>query len=82
MISFIAAKTSPKWLLVLFVCSGDPKLINDPTKKENCERMERPAFSLKHCQNSQTLASVRILPPLFVLKSKCVEIIKNNPNVG
>tara|TARA_B100001013_G_C24394597_1_gene357482 strand:+ start:211 stop:462 length:252 start_codon:yes stop_codon:yes gene_type:complete len=83
MFSFLAADTSPKWLLILFVCSGDPELINDPEQNINCQRIEQSTYSLKHCQNSQTFASVRITPPYFVNKSKCVEIIKKKPpNIG
>ena len=83
MISILAVKTSPKWLLVLYVCSGDPQLIKDPEQNINCKRIEEPAHSLKHCQNSQTLSLVRIMPPYFVSKSKCVEIIeKKDPNIG
>ena len=83
MLSFLAADTSPKWLLILFVCSGDPELIKDPTQNINCQRIEQTTYSLKHCQNSQTLASVRIASPYFVSKSKCVEIIKKkDPNIG
>ena len=82
MLSLLAADTSPKWLLILFVCSGNPELIKDPSQNINCQRIEQSAHSLKHCQNSQTLASVRINPPYFVSKSKCVQIIKKNPNIG
>ena len=83
MLSFLAIDTSPKWLLVLFVCSGDPELIKDPTQNINCQRIEQATYSLKHCQNSQTLALVRVDPPYFVSKSKCVEIIKiKDPNIG
>ena len=82
MLSFLAIDTSPKWLLILFVCSGNPELIKDPVQSINCQRIEQSAHSLKHCQNSQTLASVRINPPYFVSKSKCVQIIKKNPNIG
>ena len=82
MLSFLAVDTSPKWLLILFVCSGDPELIKDPIQNINCQRIEQSAHSLKHCQNSQTLASVRINPPYFVSKSKCVQIIKKDPNIG
>ena len=82
MFSFLAVDTSPKWLLILIVCSGDTELINDPEQNINCQRIEQSAYSLKHCQNSQTLASVRINPPYFVSKSKCVQIIKKNPNIG
>ena len=82
MLSLLAADTSPKWLLILFVCSGNPELIKDPVQSINCQRIEQSAHSLKHCQNSQTLASVRINPPNFVSKSKCVQIIKKNPNIG
>ena len=82
MISLLAADTSPKWVLILFVCSGNPELIKDPSQNINCQRIEQSAHSLKHCQNSQTLASVRINPPYFVSKSKCVQIIKKNPNIG
>ena len=83
MLSFLAADTSPKWLLILFVCSGDPELIKDPTQNINCQRIEQETYSLKHCQNSQTLASARIAFPYFVSKSKCVEIIKKkDPNIG
>ena len=38
MFSFLAVDTSPKWLLILFVCSGDPELINDPEQNINCQR--------------------------------------------
>ena len=76
MLSLLAADTSPKWLLILFVCSGNPELIKDPVQSINCQRIEQSAHSLKHCQNSQTLASVGINPPYFVSKSKCVQIIK------
>ena len=82
MLSFLAADTSPKWLLILFVCSGNPELIKDPVQSINCQRIEQSTYSLKHCQNSQTLASVRITSPYFVSKSKCVQIIKKNPNIG
>ena len=82
MLSLLAADTSPKWLLILFVCSGNPELIKDPVQSINCQRIEQSAHSLKHCQNSQTLASVGINPPYFVSKSKCVQIIKKNPNIG
>ena len=83
MLSLLAADTSPKWLLILFVCSGNPELIKDPVQSINCQRIEQSAHSLKHCQNSQTLASVRVNPPYFVSKSKCVEIIKiKDPNIG
>ena len=83
MLSFLAVDTSPKWLLILFVCSGDPELIKDPTQNINCQRIEQSTYSLKHCQNSQTLALVRVDPPYFVSKSKCVEIIKKkDPNIG
>ena len=82
MLSLLAADTSPKWLLILFVCSGNPELIKDPSQNINCQRIEQSAHSLKHCQNSQTLASVRINPPYFVSKSKCVQIIKKNQNIG
>ena len=82
MLSLLAVDTSPKWLLILFVCSGNPELIKDPVQSINCQRIEQSAHSLKHCQNSQTLASVRINPPYFVSKSKCVQIIKKNPNIG
>ena len=78
MLSLLAADTSPKWLLILFVCSGNPELIKDPVQSINCQRIEQSAHSLKHCQNSQTLASVGINPPYFVSKSKCVQIIKKN----
>ena len=82
MLSFLAADTSPKWLLILFVCSGNPELIKDPVQSINCQRIEQSTYSLKHCQNSQTLASVRITSPYFVSKSKCVQIIKKDPNIG
>jgi len=83
MLSFLAVDTSPKWLLILFVCSGDPELIKDPIQNINCQRIEQTTYSLKHCQNSQTLASARIVSPYFVSKSKCVEIIKKkDPNIG
>ena len=82
MLSILAADTSPKWLLILFVCSGNPELIKDPEQNVNCQRIEQSAHSLKHCQNSQTLASVRITSPYFVRKSKCVQIIKKDPNIG
>ena len=82
MLSLLAADTSPKWLLILFVCSGNPELIKDPAQNINCQRIEQSAHSLKHCQNSQNLASVGINPPYFVSKSKCVQIIKKNPNIG
>ena len=82
MLSLLAADTSPKWLLILFVCSGNPELIKDPEQNINCKRIEQSAYSLKHCQNSQTLASVRITTPYFVSKSKCVQIIKKDPNIG
>ena len=82
MLSLLAVDTSPKWLLILFVCSGNPELIKDPVQSINCQRIEQSAHSLKHCQNSQTLASVGINPPYFVSKSKCVQIIKKNPNIG
>ena len=82
MLSILAADTSPKWLLILFVCSGNPELIKDPTQNINCQRIEQSTYSLKHCQNSQTLASVRITSPYFVSKSKCVQIIKKDPNIG
>ena len=82
MLSLLAADTSPKWLLILFVCSGNPELIKDPTQNINCQRIEQSTYSLKHCQNSQTLASVRITSPYFVSKSKCVQIIKKDPNIG
>ena len=82
MLSILAADTSPKWLLILFVCSGNPELIKDPEQNVNCQRIEQSAHSLKHCQNSQTLASVRITSPYFVRKSKCLQIIKKEPNIG
>ena len=82
MLSFLAADTSPKWLLILFVCSGNPELIKDPAQNINCQKIEQSTHSLKHCQNSQTLASVRITSPYFVRKSKCVQIIKKDPNIG
>ena len=83
MLSFLAIDTSPKWLLILFVCSGDPELIKDPAQNINCQRIEQSTYSLKHCQNSQTLALVRVDPPYYVSKSKCVEIIKiKDPNIG
>ena len=82
MLSLLAADTSPKWLLILFVCSGNPELIKDPVQSINCQRIEQSTYSLKHCQNSQTLASVRITSPYFVSKSKCVQIIKKDPNIG
>ena len=82
MFSFLTIDTSPKWLLILFVCSGDPELINDQEQNINCQRIEQSTYSLKHCQNSQTLASVRITSPYFVSKSKCVQIIKKDPNIG
>ena len=82
MLSLLAADTSPKWFLILFVCSGNPELIKDPVQSINCQRIEQSAHSLKHSQNSQTLASVRINPPYFVSKSKCVQIIKKNQNIG
>ena len=82
MLSFLAIDTSPKWLLILFVCSGNPELIKDPVQSINCQRIEQSTYSLKHCQNSQTLASVRITSPYFVSKSKCVQIIKKDPNIG
>ena len=73
-----AATTEPTHLF-----SGDPELINDPEQNINCHRIKQSTYSLKHCQNSQTLASVRIIPPYFVNKSKCVEIIKKkDPNIG
>ena len=52
MLSFLAIDTSPKWLLILFVCSGDPELIKDPTQNINCQRIKQSTYSLKHCQNS------------------------------
>ena len=82
MLSFLAADTSPKWLLILFVCSGNPELIKDPAQNINCQKIEQSTHSLKHCQNSQTLASVRVTPGYFVSKSKCVQIIKKDPNIG
>ena len=83
MLSFLAIDTSPKWLLILFVCSGNPELIKDPVQSINCQRIEQSTYSLKHCQNSQTLDSVRVDPPYFVSKSKCVEITKiKDPNIG
>ena len=82
MLSFLAINTSPKWLLILFVCSGDPGLIKDPAQNINCQKIEQSTHSLKHCQNSQTLAPVRITPPYFVSKSKCVQIIKKDSNIG
>ena len=82
MLSILAADTSPKWLLILFVCSGNPELIKDPEQNVSCQRIEQSTHSLKHCQNSQTLASVRITSPYFVRKSKCVQIIKKDPNIG
>ena len=83
MLSLLAVDTSPKWLLILYVCSGDPELIKDPKQNINCKRIEHPTYSLFHCQNEETLAPARILPPHFVKKSKCIEIIeKDNPNIG
>ena len=41
MFSFLAADTSPKWLLILFVCSGNPELIKDPVQSINCQRIEQ-----------------------------------------
>ena len=83
MLSLLAVDTTPKWLLILYICSGDPELIKDPTKNINCQRIEQPAHSLKHCQNTQTLTPARISPPYFLSKSKCMEIIKEkDPNVG
>tara|TARA_Y100000590_G_scaffold339643_1_gene387218 strand:- start:226 stop:477 length:252 start_codon:yes stop_codon:yes gene_type:complete len=83
MISLIAAKTSPKWLLVLFICSGDPNSKNDPIQDPNCKIVEQDTYSLLHCQNEQTLAFTRLPPNFHVRKSKCVEITKNkNPNIG
>ena len=83
MFSLLAVDTTPKWLLILYICSGDPELIKDPTKNINCQRIEQPTHSLKHCQNTQTLTPARISPPYFLSKSKCVEIIKEkDPNVG
>ena len=44
---------------------------------------EQPTYSLKHCQNTETLTPTRIAPPYFIAKSKCVEVIKeNDPSVG
>ena len=83
MLSFLAIDTSPKWLLVFFVCSGEPALIKDPKNDINCKKIEQQTYSLKHCQNTQTLTPARISPPYFLSKSKCVEIIKEkDPNVG
>ena len=39
MLSLLAVDTTPKWLLILYICSGDPELINDPTKNINCQRI-------------------------------------------
>ena len=59
------------------------KPFEDPKQNINCKRIEHPTYSLFHCQNEETLAPARILPPLFVKKSKCIEIIeKDNPNIG
>ncbi|MBK47891.1 MAG: hypothetical protein CMI94_02560 [Pelagibacteraceae bacterium] len=83
MLSFLAIDTSPKWLLVFFVCSGEPALIKDPKNDINCKKVEQQTYSLKHCQNSQTLVTARINSPHFVVRSKCVEITKKkNPNIG
>ena len=83
MLSLLAVNTAPKWLLILYICSGEPELIKDSTKDINCQKIEQPTHSLKHCQNTQTLTPARISPPYFLSKSKCVEIIKEkNPNVG
>ena len=57
--------------------------IKDPTKDINCQRIEQPSYSLKHCQNTQTLTPTRLSPPYFLGKSRCIEIIKKkDPNVG
>jgi|TARA_B100000686_G_C15948294_1_gene552252 hypothetical protein len=83
MLTILAIDTSPKWLLILYVCSGDPQLSKDPEKDINCKRIEQPTFSLLHCQNEETLAPTRIGEPYYIKKSKCVEITKqNNPNIG
>ena len=83
MLSLLAVDTAPKWLLILYIYPGEPELIKDSTKDINCQKIEQPTHSLKHCQNTQTLTPVRISPPYFLSKSKCVEIIKEkNPNVG
>ena len=39
MLSFLAIDTSPKWLLVFFVCSGEPALIKDPKNDINCKKL-------------------------------------------
>ena len=83
MLSLLAVDTTPKWLLILYICSGEPELIKDPTKDINCQRIEQPSYSLKHCQNTQTLTPTRLSPPYFLGKSSCIEIIKKkDPNVG
>ena len=83
MLSLLAVDTAPKWLLILYIYQGDHELIKDSTKDINCQRIEQPTHSLKHCQNTQTLTPARISPPYFLSKSKCVEIIKEkDPNVG
>ena len=83
MFSLLAVDPTPKWLLILYICSGEPELIKDPTKDINCQRIEQPSFSLKHCQNTQTLTPARLSSSYFLGKSKCVKIIKKkNPNVG
>ena len=83
MLSLLAVDTAPKWLLILYIYPGEHELIKDSTKDINCQKIEQPTHSLKHCQNTQTLTPARISPPYFLSKSKCVEIIKEkNPNVG
>ena len=83
MFSLLAVDTSPKWLLILYICSGAPELIKDPKQHVDCQRIEQPTYSLKHCQNTETLTPTRIAPPYFIAKSKCVEVIKeNDPSVG
>ena len=73
MITLLAVDVSPKWLLILYVCSGDPELIKNPKENINCKRIEHPTYSLLHCQNEDTLASPRIQSPYFIKESKCIE---------
>lgn len=83
MFNLLALDTSPKWLLVLYICSGNPENIKNPAQDINCDKIEHPTYSLLHCQNEQTLAATRLPSKYFVSKSKCVEIIKkDNPNLG
>ena len=83
MLTLIANQT-PSWMLILYICSGDPNLDLKPEQDPNFIKHEEATYSIVHCQNALTLATARPLPPNTNLrKGFCREITKlEDPNLG